>query len=448
MNTEERQLSDMLRRVTPEPPRRVTVEDVAFRLANEAAAGRGGHEPSWPPRERRGFAGRGWNRSWVPVLAAASVFVVAGASAGVAVGLTSHNSSKAGAGSQLSSAPVTPGSALPYTSPIPAQTQTSAGPTFPPESVAGGMWGAELINRQTLNQDSLTSGPDGLYAITNGYLDRINPANGDVANEAPYNPTIANPPVVTGNTVWVVSSYAGSQAVLQGYDSKTLAQVGSIAVPVGGQVSTTAAGVLTSGSGGYLYLAAGTSVAVINPATRQVIRHIATSGGPVNSVAVSPDGGRLYVSTGSVKLLTYNLATGALTGSSTTDLGSGGGDLIATSGGVWGTIGVGMTEWVWFAPNGNLDQIVRVSEGAGAGLDSVPTFSGGTVWIGGSHTLVCADPATGQVLASATIPTDHSVVEYFGSVTITGGHAYAYYLNQAAQQSGVAALTPPASCSG
>jgi YVTN family beta-propeller protein len=445
MNTEERQLSDMLRRVTPEPPRRVTVEDVAFRLANEAAAGRDGHRQS---RERRGFAGRGWNRGWAPVLAAASVFVVAGASAGVAVGLTSHNSSKLGAGSQLSSAPVTPGSALPYTSPIPTQAQTSAGPTFPPESVAGGMWGAELINRQTLNQDSLTSGPDGLYAITNGYLDRINPASGVVADEAPYNATIANPPVVTGNTVWVVSSYAGSQAVLEGYDSQTLAQVGSIAVPAGGQVSTTAAGVLTSGSGGYLYFAAGSSVAVINPATRQVIRHIAVSGGPVNSVAVSPDGGRLYVSTGSVRLLIYNLATGALTGSSTTDLGSVGGDLVATSGGVWGTIGVGMTEWVWFAPDGNLDQMVRVGQGAGAGLESVPTFSGGAVWIGGSHALVCADPATGQVLASATIPTDHSVVEYFGSVTVAGGHAYAYYLNQAAQQSGVAALTPPAACSG
>ena len=42
MNTEERQLAEMLHRVTPEPPRRVTVEDVAFRLANEAGGARGG----------------------------------------------------------------------------------------------------------------------------------------------------------------------------------------------------------------------------------------------------------------------------------------------------------------------------------------------------------------------------------------------------------------------
>ena len=35
MNTEERQLAEMLHQVTPEPPRRVTVEDVAFRVASE-----------------------------------------------------------------------------------------------------------------------------------------------------------------------------------------------------------------------------------------------------------------------------------------------------------------------------------------------------------------------------------------------------------------------------
>ena len=108
-----------------------------------------------------------------------------------------------------------------------------------------------------------------------------------------------------------------------------------------------------------------------------------------------------------------------------------------------------MSEWVWFAPNGDLSQVVRVSQGAGAGLDSVPTFSGGAVWIGGSQKLACANPATGQVMASTAIPTDNGVVEYFGSVTVAGnGRTYALYQNQAAQQFGVATLTPPAACSG
>ena len=441
MNAEERQLAEMLRRVTPEPPHRVTVEDVALRLADAGGPGRAGHREQ---RTRRGFPGR--NRTWAPVLAAASVFVVAGASAGIAVGLTSHHDSPPPA-SQVSSSSAP--AASPASSASPAPSQPSAGPTFAPQSVAGGMWGVELINRSTFTQDSLVSGANSLYATSQGYLDRISPVTGNVVASAPYNAPIPGPPVVIGSTVWVVSSYAGTDVVLKGYDAKTLTQVGSVTVPVSGQVSGVAGGVLTSGPDGDLYLAAGSGVAVVNPSTHQVIRQISVSAGPVNSVAVAPDGGRLYVSTGSFELLTYNLATGALLRSSAAaDIGSGGGNLVATSGGVWGTVGVGMTERVWFAPDANLTQVVLVGEGAGAGLDSVPTFSGGAVWIGGSHTLECANPDTGQSRASVAIPTDRDVVEYFGSVTVTGGHTYAYYQNQQAQQFGVVTLTPPATCSG
>src|SRR4029077_6368082 len=63
VNTEERQLAEMLHRVTPEPPRWVTVEDVAFQMARE---------PEREPRSRRGYLWR--NRGWTPVLAALSVF--------------------------------------------------------------------------------------------------------------------------------------------------------------------------------------------------------------------------------------------------------------------------------------------------------------------------------------------------------------------------------------
>ena len=438
MNTEERQLAEMLRRVTPEPPHRVTVEDVAPRLADAGGQGHAGHRE---PRSPRGFPG--WNRSWAPVLAAASVFVVAGASAAIAVGLNSHH------GAPPSASQVNSSSASASSTASPAPSLPSDGPTFPPQSVAGGVWGAELINRSTFTQDSLAGGANSLYATSPGYLDRISPVTGDIVASARYTAPIPGPPVVLGSTVWVVSSYAGSGVVLTGYDAKTLVQVASVTVPVSGQVSAVAGGVLASGPDGDLYVAAGGSVAVLNPGTRQVVRRIGVSAGPVNSVAVVPDGGRLYVSTGSFELLTYNLATGALLRSSAAaDVGSSGGNLVATSGGVWGTVGVGMTERVWFAPDANLTRVVLVGEGAGAGLDSVPTFSGGAVWIGGSHTLECADPDTGQQRASVAIPTDRDVVEYFGSVTVTGGHTYAYYQNQQAQQFGVVTLTPPSACSG
>jgi hypothetical protein len=447
VNTEERQLAEMLRRVTPEPPRRVTVEDVAFRLANETGRGRGGQRE---PHLRRGL-GLGRGRGWAPALAAASVVVVAGASAGIATAMNSHHSTSPGDSMPPSSASVSTSA----TSTAPSQPPTSAEPTWPPEQIADGMWGAELINRQSFTQASLAAGQEGagsLYAISQGFLDRINPVTGNVVTEVPYTSPIsgfANRPVVTGSTVWVLSSYRGSSVVLTGYNGRTLDPAGTITVPVSGQVSSAPQGVLTSGPDGDLYVAAGSAVAVVNPQTHGVIRQIPTSG-QVSSLAVSPGGSKLYVGTGAFRLLAYNPVSGAPLGSSSmTGLSSTGGNLVATSGGVWGTVGIGMSEWVWFAPSGDLSQVVRVSQGVGAGLDSVPTFSGGAVWLGGSQTLACADPATGQVLASTAIPTDNGVVEYFGSVTVaSNGRTYALYQNQAAQQSGVATLTPPAACSG
>jgi hypothetical protein len=207
--------------------------------------------------------------------------------------------------------------------------------------------------------------------------------------------------------------------------------------------------VITSGPDGHLYVAAGSAVAVVDPG-RGVIKRIAVSAGPVSSVTVSPDGARLYVSTGSFELLTYDVATGANTGSSSVQgIGSFIGNLVATAGGVWGTVGVGMSEWTWFAPNANLDQLIRASQAVGAGADSVPTYSGGVVWLAGARTLECVNPDTGQELASVAIPADGGVLEHFGRVTVTGGGVYAYYSDQKANLAGLAALTAtPAACSG
>ena len=124
MNAEERQLADMLRRVAPEPPRRVTVEDVAFRLAHEAGGpGRRRHRE---PRARRGGRGRGRGRGWAPVLAAASVFVVAGASAGLAEVMTSHHAPVSG-GSVIN-----PTSAPASTPPSSQGPEPTGQPTWPP----------------------------------------------------------------------------------------------------------------------------------------------------------------------------------------------------------------------------------------------------------------------------------------------------------------------------
>ena len=78
---------------------------------------------------------------------------------------------------------------------------------------------------------------------------------------------------------------------------------------------------------------------------------------------------------------------------------------------------------------------------------SFPSYSDGVVWVGGDATLVCASPASGQVLAEAAIPADHGVVEYLGSPVVSGGRAYSSYIDHASQLSGLARMTPPAACS-
>jgi hypothetical protein len=209
-------------------------------------------------------------------------------------------------------------------------------------------------------------------------------------------------------------------------------------------------GVITIGPNGPLYVAAGSAVVLVDPANRTVIKRIAVSAGPVSSVAVSPDGAKLYVSTGSFELLTYDVDTGTQTGSSSAQgIGSFIGNLVATPGGVWGTVGVGMSEWTWFAPGANLDQLIRASQAVGAGADSAPTYSGGVVWLAGSSTLECVNPDTGQELARVAIPSDGGVLEHFGRVTVTGGGVYAYYSDQRANLAGLAELTATsAACSG
>ncbi len=447
MNTEERKLADVLHRITPEPPRRVTVEQVAYRLVSEPKLGRQtrGRESAGPRPRGRGPL---FSRALAPVLAAAAVVVIAGASAGIAVLANSHHNPPALAGG----GPASSASSSASASFSPTQTSSSAQQTTPATGLAGAPWGAELIGHQALVQGTLISADGSLYAIGNtSTLDRINPATGAVVASVPYNMPVWNPPVVVGNTVWEVSSYNGGNIVLQGYDARTLARTSSLLVPAIGAVSISGQGVLTRGPDGDLYVAAGETVAVVNPAIPQEIHRIQVLAGKTSSVAVSPDGSKLYVGTGSstsFRLVVFNLPSDTIANESTLPSGGAGGNLVATSGGVWGTTGSGHSEWVWFAPNGNLARAVQVGRGAGGGLSSFPSYSGGVVWVGGTGDVVCASPATGQVLAQADIPADHGVAQYFASPVVSGGQAYSYYQTDASQQTGLARMTPPAACTG
>jgi PQQ-like domain len=445
VNNEERKLADVLHRVTPEPTRPVTVEQVAYRLVSEPSGPRLGRQGGGrEPRPRR--AGFGLSRAFAPALAAAAVVVIAGAGAGIAVLANSHHNPPSSAGGATASATDSSATATASSSPSPAQSSTE-----PARGLAGLPWGAELIDHQAILPGSLVSAGGSLYAFGNGTLDRIDPATGAVVDTAQFSPAILNPPVVIGNTVWVVSSYTGGLISLQGYNASTLAKTSSVQVPAIGGVSTGAQGVLAAGPDGNLYVAAGDVVAVVSP-SGQVSNQIYVTGGKINSLAVSPDGSKLYLGTEkstAFKLLVYGLQPHPFQASSSTlTQGGGGGNLVATSGGVWGTTGSGHSEWVWFAPGGDLTRAVRVGAGAGGGFTAYPSYSGGAVWVGGDSNLVCASPATGQVLASAAIPGDQGAAQFLASPVVSGGRAYSYYQTDASQQSGVARVSPPAACTG
>jgi hypothetical protein len=442
VNTEERKLADILHRITPEPPRRVTVEQVAYRLVSEPRLGR--QARGREPRPRRGRPV--FSRSLAPVLAAAAVVVIAGASAGIAVLANSHHTPPSPAGGVPASSAVSSASATVSSSP--SQTSSSTQQSTPATRIAGGPWGAELINHQTFTQDSLVSADGALYAYGTGTLDRIDPATGTITATAQYNQAIPNPPVIVGDTVWVVWSNSGGNVVLHGFNARTLAPTATVLVPATGPVAGSVSSALTSGPDGHLYVAAGLSVMVVNPDNGQLIRGIRLTAGTADSVAVSPDGSRLYVGVAATKVVVYDLASDTEITSSSLASGQVVGNLVATSGGVWGTTGTGMSEWTWFAPSGDLARAVRIGQGAGGGFASVPVYSDGVVWVGGSHTLSCANPANGRVLDTATLPTDHNVVEYFGSPVISGGRAYSDYQDNASQLSGLVRMTPPAACTG
>jgi hypothetical protein len=442
VNTEERQLSDLLHRLTPEPPRRVTVEDVAFRLANQAGRGRVESRELRTRRAPRRFGGRGL----VPALAAVSVFAVAGLSAGIAVLASHHGPPSANSGPGLTTTSGPPSTTVSSSAPA-TSVPVSTGPAIGAAAIAGAPWSAELIDHHAFTQDSLVAGDNALYAISSGSLNRIDPATG-VVTGVPVDSPVPGPPVVVGHTVWVASYHPGGVIILQGYDASTLAQVASWQETSISSFSPSAQGALAAGPDGTLFVAAGLTVVAVDPSNGYAIHRYFLASGHASSVAVSPDGSTLYVGEGSFKLVSFDVAGGTISGESSMNVGGAGGNLVATSGGVWGTIGVGMSEWVWFAPDGDLSRAAHVTQGAGGGLASVPAYSGGHIWIGGGQTLVCADPSTGRTLASASLPTDHGVLEYFSSVAVAGGQAYAYYQDDASHRSGIARMTLPAACAG
>jgi len=451
---EEQRLAEMLHRVTPEPPRSVTVEDIAIRLANAGTGSsrrssrRGaGQRDAGHPSDTRPYSRGSRGRRWSPLLAAAGVVVVIAASTSVAVALTSHHSpSSPTAG--LTGSPTT-AATFPTSAQSSPPSTIPTGPATKPVAIANGPWSAELIDSDQLTPGTLVGSGSSLYAFSSGHLLRIDAKSGVVAQSVQVPASITGqPPVIDGNTVWVVWSYGGGTVELRGFNAQTLAQTGSATVSSSGSLATEPEGIVAAAPDGDLYVAAGDAVSVVSPSSGSVVRRIPVSGGPADSVAITPDGSTLYVGTaGAVNfgLAMYNPATGARLGLND-QVADQPGNLVATSGGAYGTVGVGMVEQVMFFPVSNVSNARQVGGPVSGGSVVVPTYADGTVWIGGTRQLACLGAVSAQVQSTAPISSVSGIPDQFGSVAYADGNDYAIFLNPHTQQAGVAKITPPTTC--
>jgi hypothetical protein len=387
--------------------------------------------------------GRSRRGRLTPLLAAAAVVVIAGASTGVAVALSSHTSKAppAAGGSAASSSASSP--AGPTQS---ASLQQSPQPNVSSVPITNGAWHAGVVVPNVFTPGSLIASGSHLYAFTDDNLFEVDPVKSTTVGKAPYNGFPDQAPVVAGGKIWTVATY-GPGIGLVAYNPQTLAQAGTITVSASGLLTSEPDGALTSGPDGNLYVAAGSAVEKVNPANGSVLQRYAVNGS-ANAVAVSSDGARLYagsVSGTQFQITEYNLASGQKL-ATTSEKAEIGGDMVATSGGVWFTTGNSMAEQVWFAPASNLSSSRLIAAAGNGGQDSVPTYADGVVWVGGAQRLQCLDPNTAQVRASSYITASNGTQKDIGDIAVLNGHVYAVYLTSGGATGGVALLKPPSAC--
>ena len=409
MTIEEQRLSEWLQESTPEPPRAVTVEDVAAAVHRSPAA----------PRSRR-------LRSVVlPLVAAACA---AGLAIGLAVGLSDdHHAAPA----TRSSTPNKP-------------SITSTPPSPHPPNVTTLPWPARLIARLQVAPNSLFASGGQLYGLVTGQpsaqpdLVRLDPATGAIVKSA-TSVIPAVPPVAANGLIWV---YDLVRSAIVGLDPISFAP----RITSRPKVSAEAGFLLVAAPASHLLLLGnGRHVFEIDTRNGAVLRRL-TVDGDVQGLAMRPGGTSFYVSTGDVtggQLEVVDSISGAvLAGPVSTDELIG---LVATAHGLWATATGGHAARVRYVPSAALGEPKPVGGESGGGLAIVPTLSAGVLWATGAD-LTCADPQTGRVRASSQ-PKSASPAGYVSGVTVVGHTVYAIFTDfEKPSESGLITLEPPAAC--
>lgn len=420
MNTEERRLSEWLHNMPPTPPRQLTIEDIA--LPQNTAHGR-------TPLRR-----------WLPILAAASVALIAGISAVV---VSSNPSSPA------------PRTFAPQTRP-PQTSATSVSPSSAAPNVPAGTlrepWHASAVGGPAAAAIPLAGTGTSLYALDRRTLFRLDAATGRVLSTRPLSSSVSYTAVAAG-TLWIASNQvAGDSLKVQGLDLTTLAPSATITVPNAGAKDLVSA-LIADASGKRLIVGVHNTIFIVDAANQHIIQHYTVAGAPIQAMATAPDGNRLYVtsdvqSTDTVSLAILDPNTGAAVAAPVQYGGGTGFDGIsASAGGVWLETGQGMTNELTFHPFSDLASTARApATAAGGGFDVSSTVTPNVVWIGGTTELACADPQTGAVRAGSTIVGANGDASNIAGITLAGNRLYAHYAGDSGPTDLLVTLTAPTTC--
>ena len=411
MNTEERRLADWLHQTAPEPPRQLTMEQIAERVA--------------PAPERAAPA-----RRWLPLWAAASVVAVAAATVLVVV-LRDNRGQR----------PVAPAP----TSVRPTQSTTTATP--PPSTV--GPWEATPVGGGAAGEVPLLGTGDSLYARDDRGIVRIDPGTGRVVARRDY-PVAGGltDAVLAAGVLWVSpTSKADGTATLQGFEPGTLAPSASVRLRFNGPSGV--ASLAAAPDGRRLYAALGNTIDVVDTTTLQVVNQYAVSGGYVLDVAVNADGTRLYVAVhvaemdARIDVLDAASGTPIMTrnhaGNIVNNIG-----LVASAGGLWLQTGGGHSDHVGFLAGPDLRPTDTGTDLEIGGRPITVTVANGGVWLAAPNSIACADPVSGRVRAHTSVPPRGGSTAGILDIEYARGQLFGYY--RAGGPGFLVRLSPPPQC--
>lgn len=314
-----------------------------------------------------------------------------------------------------------------------------------------GPWGARTVGGRAAHGVPLAGTRRSLYVSAAKAILRLDPSSGAVLARRTVGSGAPPQAAVAANALWTVESGSARTLVVRGLSLDTLSPVASITLHVPPGTADEAA-VDAAPSDGRLYVGAGHTVAVIDAKTHHLVHRFRLRDGPIADLAVTPDDTRLYVTSNVANTMFSRVNvldpdTGTATEDAITlDTGTGYDGIAASPGGIWLQSGSGMTDWREFRPTSDLAHVTRPVTYAGGGFATTATVTRGVVWLGGTTKLLCADPRTGAVRATARVPAPHHDAANISRITAAGGHLFAYYVADATPSPLLITLDPPARC--